>query len=162
VTLWEAVVPYELLDTWVFPITVLSTFWMLAIIWFVQIVHYPLFQHVGENAFSAYHNRHEWWTTWIVGPPMFLEATGSFYLYLHPPFLEHSVAWGAGFLLVLVPLTSTAFLQVPQHSTLRDGYHPETIRSLVRWNWIRTAAWTMRGGICIYLLVQAMTRVSTQ
>ncbi len=149
----DAVELYSLLERWVFPITVLSTFWMLAVIWFVQMVHYPLFEDVDEDAFLDYHRTHEWWTTWIVGPPMFLEATGSFYLYLNPPFLTSSVLWLTGFLLVLVPLTSTAFIQVPQHTRLREGYHLETIRRLVRWNWIRTVAWTLRGGIFVYLLV---------
>jgi len=132
---------YPLLEAIVFPLTVLSTFWMLGIIWFVQVVQYPLFQRVGADAFSEYHEHHEWWTSWIVGPPMFLESAGWFYLYLFPPFLEQSPLWLAGFLLVLVVLASTAFLQVPQHRELREGYRPETIRRLVRGNWIRTASW---------------------
>lgn len=152
----EAVVPYRLLDVWVFPLTVLSTFWMLTIIWFVQIVHYPLFRYVGEEDFSDYHDLHEWWTSWLVGPPMFIEVSGSFYLYLNPPFLESSVLWFVGFLLVLVPLTSTAFIQVPQHSALREGYDKKMIQNLVRWNWIRTVAWSMRGGIFLYFLVQLL------
>lgn len=150
---------FPILDALVFAVTVAATIWMTTIIWFVQIVHYPLFEDVGEDAFAEYHRKHEWWTSFIVGPPMFMEATGSFYLYLSPPFLEQSVLWLVGFVLVLVPLASTAFIQVPQHGKLRDGYDPETIHRLVRWNWIRTVAWSLRGILCLYFLVYLMTTV---
>ena len=40
---------------------------------------------------------------------------------------------------------STALVQARLHTRLMDGYDAETIRRLIRTNWLRTLAWTLRG-----------------
>jgi hypothetical protein len=47
---------------------------MLGLIWFVQIVHYPLFSSVGEREFAGYEIQHSRLTAFVVGPPMLIEA----------------------------------------------------------------------------------------
>ena len=47
-----------------------TTLFMVGLVWFVQVVHYPLFGRVGEDEFVAYSRL----TGWVVGPPMLLEA----------------------------------------------------------------------------------------
>lgn len=35
-----------------------ATLWMTGLIWFVQVVHYPLFALVGSTGFAAYESAH--------------------------------------------------------------------------------------------------------
>ena len=41
-----------------------ATIYMAGLIWFVQVVHYPLFAGVGEEAFPAYSRTHQQWN-WV-------------------------------------------------------------------------------------------------
>lgn len=51
-----------------------ATWFMTGLIWFVQIVHYPLMGAVPGDAFRVYQELHQRRTTWIVGPVMLVEA----------------------------------------------------------------------------------------
>ena len=62
-----------------------ATFVMVGIIWFVQIVHYPLFARVGTTGFPAYSAAHSRLTGLVVGPPMLAEAATAVALVLGPP-----------------------------------------------------------------------------
>jgi hypothetical protein len=50
-----------------------ATLFMVGVIWFVQVVHYPLFSRVGSEKFSLYPKAHSRLTTYVVGPPMLVE-----------------------------------------------------------------------------------------
>ncbi len=119
-----------------------ATFYMIGLIWFVQVVHYPLFAHVGRDTFvdcQAFHLGH---VTWVVGPGMLIEAaTAALLVYLNPSSVLLKL--GAGLLAVI--WVSTWWLQVPKHNVLASGYDPAAHRYLVASNWIRTFAWTARG-----------------
>ena len=45
-----------------------ATLYMTGLIWFVQVVHYPLMGLTGKAEFSAYEQRHTLLTTWVVAP----------------------------------------------------------------------------------------------
>ena len=47
-----------------------ATLYMTGLIWFVQVVHYPLMARVGEDGFAEYEKHHQRLTTWVVAPPM--------------------------------------------------------------------------------------------
>ncbi len=51
-----------------------STVFMTGLIWFVQLVHYPLFDHVADGQFTPYHRQHTRRTTRVVAGPMLVEA----------------------------------------------------------------------------------------
>ncbi len=51
-----------------------ATLFMAGVIWFVQVVHYPLFSRIGSEKFSLYSNAHSRLTTCVVGPPMLVEC----------------------------------------------------------------------------------------
>lgn len=67
--------PFDLL---ILALNLVSTLFMVGLIWFVQIVHYPLFKSVGESEFVEYQLQHQKLTTWVVAGPMLLEAERSF------------------------------------------------------------------------------------
>lgn len=62
-----------------------ATLIRLAIIWFVQVVHYPLFAKTGRAEFRVYEQQHTALTTWVVAPPMFLELTSAVLWFWIPP-----------------------------------------------------------------------------
>ena len=124
---------------------VVSTLGMVAVIWFVQIVHYPLFARVGPASFVAYERDHVGRISRVVMPLMLTElATAAALVLVHPP---HTAAWEAWCGLALVGLLwgSTFFVQVPLHRALAEGFDGRAVSRLVRSNWIRTALWTARG-----------------
>jgi hypothetical protein len=45
---------------------VAATWYTTGVIWFVQVVHYPLLAAVGSQAFSTFEQRHTSLTTWVV------------------------------------------------------------------------------------------------
>ncbi len=129
-----------------FSLQMLATLAMFGLIWFVQIVHYPLFLAVSAQQFPAYEAAHANRTTYVVAPLMFLELATSAALLLpglRQPGISAAGAW-AGATLVGVIWLSTAFVQSPLHNRLHIAYSAELIHQLVATNWIRTAAWSAR------------------
>lgn len=128
-----------------------STLAMTGLIWLIQIVQYPLFSFVGAQAFDRYHHGHTQLIAYVVIPLMLLELTSTVLVvfFLPPGQLRTLSIIGLG-LLVLI-WASTAFIQVPQHGLLAQGFSEDVYTSLVRGNWIRTFAWTLRAIILLSL-----------
>ena len=117
-----------------------STLAMTGLIWMVQLVHYPLFAKVGEEAFREYEAAHTRRITWLVGPLMLLEAASASALMLEIESPIARILAGVGLVLLLATWLSTAFLQVPCHTRLSRGFNHAAVGRLVGTNWIRTAA----------------------
>lgn len=128
---------------------------MVGLIWFVQIVHYPLFAAVGADRFVAYEIEHQQRTSFVVGIPMAVEGVTSIVLLAAPPDGVGRVLPAAGLGLLAVIHASTVFLQVPAHAALARAHDVTSIRRLVRTNWIRTVGWTARAGLAVVMLVEA-------
>ncbi|WDQ16013.1 hypothetical protein [Rhodopirellula sp. P2] len=128
-----------------FLLNVLSTWYMVGLIWMVQIVHYKMFDRVGEDVFAKYATDHARLITPIVAIPMLIEiATAVGLLMTRPTGL--SLTWAAvGLVLLLIIWISTAALQVPAHGKLASGFQTDVHNTLVATNWIRTVAWSIRG-----------------
>ena len=139
-----------------FLMNLIATLMMTGIIWFVQVVHYPLFSRVGFSEFARYEIAHSNLTTFVVAPLMLIELiTAVLLVWQRPPAL--SVFWLiTGFALVAVIWATTFFLSVPQHNKLSLGFDLAAHRTLVLTNWIRTAAWTGRSLIMLSLLGKLM------
>lgn len=148
-----------------------STWFMLGLIWFVQLVHYPLMAAVGPEHFAEYERSHQQRITPIVALAMATEAVTAGLIALaalgvaSPLMLAEALPTVAGdpgpitpplavagFALVVANFLSTFFLQVPLHARLQSGFDHDAWRRLVRTNWIRTIAWSARGVIAAALL----------
>ncbi|MHC4994439.1 MAG: hypothetical protein ACYTGQ_05235 [Planctomycetota bacterium] len=134
---------------------------MAGLIWFVQVVHYPLFAGVGGDRFKAYELAHTARTTWVVGPVMLGELMVAVTLVVWTLSLAHSEAvrgWGVVYLMLLVLIwSSTMLFQVPAHDHLERGFDEKAWRWLVATNWLRTAGWTARSGVSLMMLMLWMT-----
>lgn len=129
----------------------LATGAMVGLIWFVQIVHYPLMASVGRAEFTAYAQAHQRLTTFVVAPLMLTEAISAAALLLFPgPLSIALLAFNLALLLVI--WGSTFLLQVPRHARLAQAFDEQAHRHLVRSNWIRTIAWSVRGVLAIFFI----------
>jgi len=121
-----------------------ATLFMTGLIWFVQLVHYPMFSSVGRERFAEYEIVHSRRTAWVVVPAMLIEAITGVYLVVTPPTgVPRDVLW-VGLGLIVMSWLSTALLQVPRHRKLMAGYDEKVHRGLVATNWIRTVGWSAR------------------
>ena len=136
----------------VFQIHLLCTHAMIGLIWFVQVVHYPMFDSVGEKQFTDYQIRHMRLTTYIVSPFMIGEFITLFWLFSIPQFFSNQLFLVSSGLFVVI-WVSTAALQVPCHNRLLKSFEPSIHRKLVNSNWIRTIAWSLRGILLIIMSI---------
>ena len=138
-----------------------ATLALVGLIWTIQLVHYPLMEHVDRSSFRTFHERHAQRMVWLVAPLMPTELAMSAWIALAPPAgVPVALAW-TGLGLVLVLWITTAVASVPAHRILERGFDEAAHRRLVRTNWIRTVAWSARGAIALDMLwVHAGGRVS--
>ncbi len=139
-----------------------ATLFLVGLIWVVQVVHYPLFARVGPEQFHDYWRGHTRLITWLVAPSMLTEgATGVLLFAARPPGLSLPLLVFAFGMLTLNWL-STWLVQIPLHERLGRRFDPATLRHLVLTNWVRTAAWTLRGVLVLaqtYNLLRASVQV---
>ncbi len=134
-------------------IHLVATAMMAGLIWFVQVVHYPLFDLVGAEQSVQYAHEHQRRTSYVVGAPMAVEGVTALALFFRPPSDLGSVWPFVGLVLLGIVHASTVFLQVPQHARLAQAHDPARVRFLVRTNWIRTIGWTARAVLAAFLVV---------
>ncbi len=143
--------------TYVLLLTTTGASWfMTGLIWFVQVVHYPLMGVVGSETWNAYHRRHTALTTRIVLPVMLVELGTMILLLVDATSRGQIILWIAGALLAVAWL-STFFVQVPAHNQLSAGFSDEWHTRLVRSNWMRTFAWTARSILLTLAFSQNIT-----
>lgn len=130
-----------------------ATWAMVGLIWFVQVVHYPLFALVGRDGFVPYADAHRRLTAWVVGLPMAVEGITALLLAASPPEGLGRALPLAGLAVLALVLASTVLVQVPLHGRLGAGYDPDAGRALVRSNSVRAAGWTVRGVLAAAMLV---------
>lgn len=138
-------------------LNLLATWTMVGVIWFVQIVHYPLLSVVPVESAASTAAEHQRRTGFVVGPPMAIEGvTTLLLLWSRPDGVSLWLPWVAAVLLA-VALGSTIFLSVPRHERMVRQPDATVGRELVITNWPRTFAWTARGVLVAIMLVQAMS-----
>ena len=141
-----------------FLVQIFCTFAMTGIIWFVQIVHYPLMRKVGKGRFVRYMQTHFVLAAFVVGPLMLLEAAAVVYGLLTPtPWITHDAAL-LGAVLLLVIWISTFAIHLPQYRRLEREFEARAYRRLLFNNWIRCYAWSFRSIILVFSMLQAFTR----
>lgn len=133
-----------------------ATLAMVGLVWFVQVVHYPLLARVPEAARAGYAVGHRRLTGPVVGPPMLVEAAAALALLVVRP---DGVTLGAaviGAVLLVVVWALTALVLVPAHDALCAMGDDAAVRALVRGNAARTAAWTGRGAVALWMVDRAV------
>ncbi len=125
--------------------------YMVGLIWFVQVVHYPLMGHVPKEAFVAYEHRHTHLTSFVTAPIMILELGSAIWLAWQMDQLPWF--WWGNLAAVLMLWASTFFIQVPLHNKLSANFDAQAVRRLVRTNWIRTVLWTGKALVLAWYII---------
>ena len=121
-----------------------STAMMAGLIWFVQVVHYPLMRAVMTSEFPMYSQNHVRLTGYVVAPLMLIELATAVWLIFITPSETPIWLWLINLATILFLWLSTFLIQVPIHNKLVQGRDEAAIDKLVRTNWIRTILWTSR------------------
>jgi len=137
---------------------VFLTLFMLGIIWFVQLIHYPLLSLIEGENFCLYERCHFRRMIYVMSLPMLIEfVTGWWLLYEKIPV---GSVWllriNAGLLTVI--WLSSFCLQVPMHVKLIKSFDKHAYRHLVSTNWIRTAAWSVRSVLLVGIVYWLLNR----
>lgn len=136
------------LQGWLVWVHAFTTFAMTGLIWFVQIVHYPMLARYPAEGFHKIAREHCDRTGFVVAPLMLVEVATAGLLLLagwrQPLFL---VSLGV---LALI-WASTAFVQVPLHRRLLQGRDDRALKRLVTTNGVRTLGWSARSA-CLLML----------
>jgi len=128
------------------------TLFLTGLVWFVQLVHYPLMAETGREVFPRYEHLHQQRTTWIVAPAMAAEALLALWLlWRRPAEIPFWTVALAGLLLAGI-WVSTFAVQVPLHAKLAAGFDAQAHHRLVLTNWWRTAAWSLRSLLALWFL----------
>ena len=140
----------------IFFINIASTWFMVGLIWFVQIVHYPLFGYIGSKEFSTFHENHKILIAPVVLIVMIIELVTSGILIFQIPMGIPNWTAIVGIILLGVIWFSTLFLQIPYHNRLSSKFDDNALIMLVNTNWIRTICWSLRGIIMLIMLDMLM------
>jgi hypothetical protein len=130
----------------------------LGVIWFVQLVIYPLFAKVGAKEYVTYHKFY----SSCIPLPIILPGFASFLLPIALIFLrpESVPLWIAltNAACGLVSLLVTVALEIPRHSRLENGGKQENvIQELILYNWPRTLGITGSACLTIAMLTLAFS-----
>ena len=133
-----------------------ATLVMVGLIWFVQIVHYPLLARFGSEESTSVAEEHQRRTGYVVALPMAVEGVTTLALLADAP-SSVWVGWPwIGAVLLAIVLLSTVLLSVPLHARMARAHDERTGRRLVLTNWPRTIGWTARGVISAVMVLQSV------
>src|ERR1700757_3093422 len=108
-----------------------AAWYMVGFIWTMQILHYPLFDRVGREAFAAYETEHNRRFGLLVGPGIVLIALTAIIELVNRSAAIPLFAVIAQVLLLVVIIVSTVLYQAPQHGKLSSGFDPEAYQVLI-------------------------------
>ena len=123
-------------------IHLIATSMMVAIIWIVQILHYPTFLFINKKQYTDFQQFHMNKISYIIVPIMAVELfSGLGILFI---IQKQQISYYVSFALLILIWMITGLLFTKYHSDLSKKYNEETILQLIRFNWIRTLFWTIR------------------
>jgi hypothetical protein len=130
----------------------IASVFMTGVIWYVQLVHYPMMEGWPHDDFPRWEAAHRERTGQVVVPAMLAEGLAVVVILAwRPTGVPAWLAWsGAGVLLAI--WASTFAIQVPLHEQLSTGWDAGSHARLVQSNWLRTVLWTARAVVAVWML----------
>ena len=133
-------------------VNVCISWFMVGLIWIIQIVTYPIFSSVGGYKYDKFHSKHVSLITPLVAPLMLFElAVAVVLLLVSGPYWNYGYSV-VNLVLLAIIWASTFLIQIPLHVKLSVKFEKKNHTRLVRTNWIRTFAWTIKGLLSTILI----------
>lgn len=142
--LWQALTAVHAAATW----------WLVGLIWTIQIVHYPSFDSIDKVGYIDFQERHMQAMGRLIGFPWLIEGLCVLALFVFAPDNTTRVIAALGGLLELVVILVTINKSIPAHEALQTGYVASAHHTLVNTNWWRTIAWSLRGALALVVLLR--------
>ena len=118
----------------------LFDFGLVVLIWLVQLVIYPGFEHYSREDLIPWHQNYTIRITYVVLPLML----GQLIFSGMQLFQSANFYTIGGFVLVVSTWVLTFIIFVPLHNQISSGsFDVTTLRKLVHQNWWRTAIWSL-------------------
>jgi hypothetical protein len=132
-----------------------ATWFMVGLIWVIQVVHYPLFLRIGAAEFVDYERAHTRRMGALLAFPASLEVvTGALLVWIRPDGVPAAMVFAAGAVLAAI-WVMTALVQARLHRGLSTGADAHLAYRLIASNWWRTALWTIRGTLVLVMVLLA-------
>jgi len=133
-----------------------ATLFLTGLVWYIQVVHLPLFRKIEGAGFIEYAREQRRRNTLLMAVPMAVEFVTVIWLGL-----TLADGWLRSRLLqTLAPLgiawIVTLNFYMPQYRRLLGGFNEAVIRSLIRTNWVRTTCWTVRAGMMMWIVEERL------
>lgn len=135
-----------------------ATMAMVGLIWTVQVVHYPLFESVGAEAYPQYQSRHIDRIGAVLVVPWGLEGLSIVALLVLARDRAMRMLAVAGAALMGLILLVTMIWAAPVHGELLDGFDSGQHDTLMASNLVRTLLWTARGGVAMAMVWRLLDR----
>ncbi len=146
-TLLQEWMPYIIL------VNVASGLMMAGIVWFVQLVHYPLFRAYSAEGYRLTMQHHQQRTAYVVIPIMLVELfTSAIILIWTPETIPLRLA-GINAAIVAILWLLTFLVQAPLHRQLLDGPVEIVTKRLVYGNFLRVILWSVRAVTALAMVV---------
>lgn len=131
-----------------------ATWAMVGFIWTIQLLVYPMMARVPGVAFPDYEQFHQRRVVVVLAPFAVAEVLAAAAIAVLATGVPVAL-WLTGGMLLAGLWISTGTFYAPLHGRLADGFDPELHERLVRANWLRTWAWTVRGALSVAMVVAA-------
>lgn len=124
---------------------------MVGVIWFVQIVHYPLYKKIKEG-FPSYERMHLRYASYLLSPVLIVELITALFVVgcASPGEMAELAAYNL-IILILIWITTLLF-QISQHQKLAIKFSLHQHKMLLMSNWIRVVLWSARGVLVALML----------
>ena len=143
--------------TFVIIFNISITWFMVGLIWLIQLVNYPLLMYVEDN-FLFYHVNHINLISPLVSIVMFFELIVSILILVKCKFEIAKFLRISQFIFLIIIWMSTIFFQIPLHENLGLGFDKNNVEILVKTNWLRTFSWSIKGILSILILNNFLMR----
>lgn len=130
---------------------------MVGMIWTVHLLHYPLFEYVGEDTYVRFQQEHVdrigtlLFVPWLTEGATLLAILGLAFIggqrSLRIPAFINAIA-------MAIVLVISGFWSAPAHGDLSDGFDPDVHNRLMNANFVRTLAWTVCGAMSVWILIR--------
>lgn len=136
--------------TWLVAVHLAATAAMAGFAWTIQVLHYPMLAATPADVFGPLERLHQRRVVAVLAALAPVEIVAAGWLVLEDP--SNLTSWAGGVLLAAI-WVSTGLFYAPIHGRLSAGHDHTLLDRLVRWNWARTAAWTIRAVLAVLLAV---------